>query len=294
MSYNKNKHLSLTDSNLDVLSIDELKETARKVLDRGMYGLCFSAYEKGQKPGDILSEEQIRRRMKLIAPYTKWIRSFSCLEGNECIPKIAKEYGINTMVGVWLGTDTTQNEKEIKAMIKLASEGYVNIAAVGNEVMYRGDLSEISLIDYIVKVKEQVANIPVGYVDAYYEFSDRPAITEVCDVILSNCYPFWEGCHQSYSLLYMKDMYRKAQEAGKGKKVIISETGWPVQGSNLNGAEPSYENALKYFINTQNWAYEENVELFYFSSFDEAWKESTEGDVGGFWGLWNEQEKLKF
>ena len=37
-----------------------------------------------------------------------------------------------------------------------------------------------------------------------------------------------------------------------------------------------------------------NVELFYFASFDEAWKESIEGDVGGFWGLWDEQEKLKF
>ena len=45
----------------------------------------------------------------------------------------------------------------------------------------------------------------------------------------------------------MKEMYQKAMCAGNGKKVIISETGWPSKGTNLEGAFPSYENALKYF-----------------------------------------------
>ncbi|MDP5096343.1 MAG: glycosyl hydrolase, partial [Flavobacterium sp.] len=71
----------------------------------GMHGLCFSLYEDGQNPGDIISEEQVRRRMEIIAPYTKWVRSFSCTEGNEFIPKIAKEYGIKTLVGAWLGNN---------------------------------------------------------------------------------------------------------------------------------------------------------------------------------------------
>ena len=43
--------------------------------------------------------------MKIIKPYTKWIRSFSCTDGNEAIPRIAKEYGIKTLVGAWLGDD---------------------------------------------------------------------------------------------------------------------------------------------------------------------------------------------
>ena len=134
----------------------------------------------------------------------------------------------------------------------------------------------------------------MGYVDAYYEFEDRPAISDACDIILANCYPFWEGCHQDYSLLYMKDMYRRAQRAGKGKKVIITETGWPNQGSSLAGAVPSKENAMKYFINAQLWSKEEDIDLFYFSSFDESWKVGSEGDVGSYWGIWDKDEKLKF
>jgi exo-beta-1,3-glucanase (GH17 family) len=259
-----------------------------------MHGLCFSPYEEGQKPGDILSEEQVTRRINIIAPYTKWVRSFSCTEGNELIPRIAKENGLKTLVGAWLGKDEKINKQEIKNLIQLARDGYVDIAAVGNEVMYRGDLTEDQLLNYITEVKMALPDITIGYVDAYYEFEHRQRITEACDVILSNCYPFWEGCSMEYSLLYMKDMYRRASRAGNGKKVIISETGWPNMGNKFHGAEPSAENAMKYFINTQKWSEEDNIEIFYFSSFDESWKIDSEGDVGPYWGLWDNTEKLKY
>ncbi|MFK8104861.1 MAG: glycosyl hydrolase family 17 protein, partial [Saprospiraceae bacterium] len=115
-----------------------------------------------------------------------------------------------------------------------------------------------------------------------------------CDVILANCYPYWEGCHIDYSLMYMKQMYQQALEAGKGKKVIITETGWPTEGGALDGAEASWRNSLQYFINAQQWSAEADIELFYFSSFDESWKVESEGGVGAYWGLWDKHELLKF
>jgi len=271
-----------------------LRNLFKRVLKNGMHGLCFSTYEDGQGPGTQITEEQIRRRMKIIKPYTKWIRSFSCLDGNELIPRIAKEYGIKTLVGAWLGNDPEMNEREISGLIGLAKEGLVDVAAVGNEVMYRNDLTEDELLGFMKRVKNEVPDIPMGYVDAYYEFSDRPRITEACDVILANCYPYWEGCSMEYSLLYMKDMYNQATRAGSGKKVIITETGWPSLGEVFHGAQPSEENAIKYFINAQQWSEEEDIEMFYFSSFDESWKVGAEGDVGAYWGLWDKNEKLKY
>ena len=294
MSYRKEKSKSLLGIDANNLKKDSLIKLSQSVLNNGMHGLCFSPYVEGQKPGDFISESQIRRKLELIKPYTKWIRTFSCTDGNEQIPILAKEYGLKTLVGAWLGDDPIINEDEINGLINLTNQGYVDIAAVGNEVMYREDLSEDELIDYINRVKSAIPNTPVGYVDAYYEFTDRPKITDVCDVILANCYPFWEGCSLEYSLVYMKQMYFQAMSAAKGKKVIITETGWPSQGANLEGAFPSYENALKYFINAQNWSNDENIEMFYFSSFDESWKVGSEGDVGAFWGLWDKDEKLKF
>lgn len=201
---------------------------------------------------------------------------------------------MKTLVGAWLGNDPEINEREIQGLIDLAKAGFVDIAAVGNEVMYRKDLTEDELLEFMYRVKKEIPDVPMGYVDAYYEFSHRPKITEACDVILANCYPYWEGCSDEYSLLYMKDMYYQAMSAGNGKKVIISETGWPSQGEGLHGAIPSHENALRYFVNAQKWSEEDDIEMFYFSSFDESWKVGAEGDIGAYWGLWGKDEKLKF
>ncbi len=272
----------------------KLEQLWRDTLEKGMHGLCFSMYEDGQKPGDIISEEQVNRRIQIIKPHTKWIRSFSCVEGNEHIPRIAHQNGLKTLVGAWLGNDKTMNDAEIEGLIALAKEGCVDIAAVGNEVMYRGDLTEDELLDYINQVKEALPGIPVGYVDAYYEFSHRPRITEACDVILSNCYPYWEGCDIEHSLAHMQAMFGQASHAANGKKVIITETGWPSEGGSLKGAFSSRENAMKYFINAQLWSANENIDMFYFSSFDESWKVGAEGDVGAYWGLWDKGEKIKF
>jgi len=277
-------------------SSEDLVKLWRETLKKGMHGICFSMYEDGQKPGDTITEEQVERRIKILKHYAKWIRSFSCIEGNENIPRIAKKHGMKNLVGAWLGDDMEKNEQEIEGLIQLAKEGCVDIAAVGNEVLYRKDLTEQQLLDYILRVKEALRgmNIPVGYVDAYYEFSHRPAITEVCDVILSNCYPYWEGCSIDYSLAHMQQMFSIASHAGQGKKVIITETGWPSQGGSLGGAHSNAENAMKYFINAQEWSAKDNIEMFYFSSFDESWKVGAEGDVGAYWGLWDKNENLKF
>jgi exo-beta-1,3-glucanase (GH17 family) len=294
MSYREGLLKPIKGIDFSAKSEEDIQYLFKDILHDGVHGFCFSPYEEGQKPGDQLTESQVRRRMEIIAPHTKWVRSFSCLEGNEFIPKIAKEMGLKTLVGAWLGKDKDKNEKEIKALLKLAKEGYVDIAAVGNEVMYRKDLTQDDLLNYIHRVKDALPDTPVGYVDAYYEFVIKPAITDACDIILANCYPYWEGCSADYALVYMKQMYQQAKRAARGKKVIITETGWPSLGKKFEDAIPSKDNAIKYFINAQLWAKDEDIEMFYFSSFDESWKTGPEGDVGAHWGIWDKNEKIKY
>jgi exo-beta-1,3-glucanase (GH17 family) len=198
------------------------------------------------------------------------------------------------MAGAWLGDDKEKNEVEIENLVRVVKEGNVDLVAVGNEVLYREELTEQELLEYIQRVKLQVPEASVGYVDAYYEYVRRPAIVDACDVLFINCYPFWEGCHIDYSLVYMKNMYFSVLQAARGKRVVISETGWPNMGKGFEASQPSTDNALRYFINTQKWSLEENIEIMYFSSFDEAWKIEKEGDVGAFWGLWDKDGSLKF
>ena len=283
-----------SDTDFSVKTNDDIKELFSKTLNNGLHGLCFSPYEEGQNIGDQLSEKQIRKRMQVVSPYTKWIRSFSCTDGNEFIPKVAHEIGLKTMVGAWISSDKAQNDKEIDALIDLAKNGYVNMAVVGNEVLLRNELTEEEILGYINKVKDALPNIPIGYVDAYYQFLERPKLVEACDVVLANCYPYWEGYSIEQASIYLKRMYAVTKNAAQGKPIIITETGWPNKGDSNSDANPSQENAMKYFINVNNWSQQENIELFYFSSFDESWKVHHEGDVGQRWGIWDKNEKLKY
>ena len=285
---------SLAGLDVDGLTVGELRSLVRQVLDAGIHGLCFSPYAEGQGPGDPVDEAQIRERLAIVRPFVRWIRTFSCTDGNELIPAVARSYGLKTLVGVWLGEDGAQNEAEMDNAIRLARDGQVDILGVGNEVLLRGDLVEDELPEFIQRAKEAVPGIPVGYVDAYFKFVDHPRVTAACDVILANCYPFWEGCPAEHALLHMKEMYRRAARAAGGKPVIVSETGWPDSGSPTGGAQPSFENAVRYLVNTCRWAEEDGIEVFYFSAFDEAWKVAAEGDVGAYWGLWDKDGRPKY
>ena len=279
---------------LSAVEMDALAASFDATLNAGTHGLCFSPYLDGQGPGTQLEEAQIRARLEIIRPYTRWVRSFSCTEGNEIIPRVAHELGLKTLVGAWLGTDREINEREVEGAIKVARAGHADIVAVGNEVMLREDLSEDELLAYIERVKQALPGVQVGYVDAYYLFEKHPRITAACDVVLTNCYPFWEGCPLDHALAYMQNMVRRTQAVAGDKKVIISETGWPDKGTAFHGAVPSKAGAMRYFVDTCAWAQRDGIEVFYFSAFDEAWKVGAEGDVGAYWGLWDKDGAPKF
>jgi len=271
-----------------------LGSSFRRRLDAGVHGLCFSPYVEGQAPGAQVSEAQIRDRLEVIRHHTRWVRTFSCTDGHEHTPRIAHALGMKTLVGAWLGTDRAINEREIEGVIAVAQAGHADIVAVGNEVMLREDLPEEELIACIQRVKQALPGVPVGYVDAYYLFEKHPAVTALCDVVMTNCYPFWEGVPREHALPYMQQMLRRTQAAAPGKRILISETGWPDQGSAFKGSVPSVDGVLQYFVDTMDWAERDGLEVFWFAAFDEAWKVGAEGDVGAYWGLWDKDGKPKF
>lgn len=293
MSNPYNRKLGLSGINPAIIGEQQMAARITQILSGGLHGLAFSPYVDGQDNMFDVSAEQIRARMAMLAPHTSWVRTFSCTRGNELAPGIARELGLQTMVGVWIDDDMERNELELSKGIEIANRGEAGILAIGNEVMLREELSEDQLIAYIERAKAEV-DVPVGYVDAYFLFENHPRVAAACDVLLVNCYPFWEGYPIEHANIYMREMYRRAQRVADGKKVIIAETGWPNVGTRDRGAEPSRINAMKYFIDAVEWTQAEGIDLFYFAGFDEAWKVAKEGDVGAYWGLWDKDGLPKY
>jgi len=284
----------LPESDLSARGRLGLREEYLRTIRAGIHGLCFSPYTKDQAPGSTVTPDQIRARLSIVRPYTHWIRTFSCTDGHEHTPRIAHELGLKTLVGAWLGKDLEVNEREIAGAIAAGRDGHADLLAIGNEVLLREDLTEDQLLGYIQRVKHAVPGVPVGYVDAYYLFELHPRIAAACDVLMTNCYPYWEGCPREHAVAYMQDMYRRTRAVAGGKRVIVTETGWPHIGSAFHGSVPSVDNAMRYFVDTCRWGAEDEVEIFYFAAFDEAWKVGAEGDVGAYWGLWDTDGALKY
>ena len=279
---------------LSKLSREELADYFTPVFRKSMHGICFSAFEAHQNPGDQISEQQIIRRLNILRPHTKWVRSFSVTGGLEKLPSIARQMGFKTLVGAWISNNSAQNQREIESLKKLIQEGVVDMASVGNEVLFRGELSEEKIVEYLKEVKSIAGKIPVGYVDVYYEIQNRPAIRNLCDVVMINCYPYWEGAFVNHAGIYLQEMYYNVKRMVPDKKVIITETGWPSRGGIIKSAIPSPENVMRYFIDIDHWQRQAGVDVFYFSSFDESWKVHLEGWAGSSWGLWNEKEEFKY
>lgn len=220
----------------DYSNVEGVKSEFFNVFNGGMNGICFSVFTEKQFPGDIITEQQIRKRLEVLKPHTQWIRVFSSTHGHEHIPKIAKEMGFKVLMGAWIGKDDAENQQEIQSLIQLIKEGNVDIAAVGNEVLFRGDQNEETLLSYIQQVKNQTLNVPVTYIDVYYEIINHPKLVAASDKILINCYPFWEGASIENAGMYLQEMYHQTQKIASGKEIIIAETGWPSKGEEIQYA----------------------------------------------------------
>ncbi len=260
-----------------------------------VHGLDFSPYMDGQDPNKNpeVSEYQLRCRMRIISPYTTWIRTFGCAQGLEKSGRIAHELGLRAAVGAWLGRDPQANDLEIQNLISAAKNGHVDTAIVGSEVLLRGDLTEAQLLGYIERFKSEVPGVPVTTADVYNVLLEHPHVMDACDVLFVNYFPYWEGQDIDHAVACLHARHQEVVARAGGKEVIVSETGWPSDGNQIGDAVPSLENACFYFLNFVSWARANNVRYFYFEALDEAWKAAYEGPQGAHWGVWDKCGILK-
>ncbi len=272
----------------------ELQQRLQSLLRGKMHGVCFSPYLASQQPGAAIDRQRTEARLRLLREHAQWVRLFACSGEHEQVVRMARQLQLRTMVGAWLGADAQRNEREFEALVGLAADGQVDLAALGNETLLRGELDAGVLLAQLRAFRQRAPGVPVGVVDAYYVFERHPELVEASDFVAVNCYPFWEGFSAQQALERLQSMVRSTREHIGAKPLLVAETGWPSQGSAQGAAVPSADAALHYWVGAHDWAAREGVELFHFEAFDEPWKAAQEGDVGAFWGLWDGSDRLKF
>lgn len=261
-----------------------------------VYGIDFSPYLNGQDPnlGSQVTASQITARLQIIAPYTKWIRTFSSTNGLENIPAIARSFGLKVAANAWISSNTTQNAIEISNLIANANAGLVDIAIVGSEAILRNDVTEAQLLTYMNQVRQAIpANVPVTTADVWGTFVAHPNLIAAGDVVFANFYPYWEGTLIDDAVCSLVQEYQQLVAASGSRPVVVSETGWPSAGNAVGAAVPSAANADLFALQYLTWAGGNSIQSFYFEAFDEAWKANSEGPQGAHWGIWDATGTIK-
>jgi exo-beta-1,3-glucanase (GH17 family) len=257
--------------------------------------VSYAPFGKDESPflfdkGLVLSSEKIKEDLKLLSKYTDCIRTYSTV-GLEMIPAIARENNLKMLMGAWVSKDVNQTKQELDTLIKLASENQdiVKAVIVGNEVLLRGDTSDLLLLEYINKVKAALPNTKVTYADVWEFWIKHPMIKDSTDFVTIHILPYWEdepmGIKKAIS--HLAQVRVEVEDILKEKNILIGETGWPSEGRSREDAHPSKINQALFVREFVKLAEEKNWDYNIIEAFDQPWKRVSEGAVGGFWGLFD-------
>jgi len=255
-------------------------------------GIAYSPFRDCQNPnwGPFPTEAQVEEDLARLFHMSNGIRTYSSLNINGEIPRIAHKYDLPVCVGAWLGREkdaeghpvVNKNREEIDALITIANTvPGVECVIVGNEVLLRGDLTASELITYIMEVKNAV-DVPVTTAEISAVLRKHPAVLDAVDLIMFHLYAYWDGQPIDQAVNYVVQDYLKWRREYPNKRIVIGETGWPSDGPARGHAVPSLENQQRFFYGFLAAAERHDIEFYYFDAFDELWKR--EGGVGSHWG----------
>ena len=259
-------------------------------------GFAFSPYQAGQDPREHIypTLEQIDSDLSLLAGKVTAIRTYS-VEGTLAeIPHLAREHGINVLLGAYLSYEEGRNEKEFPRFIEIAkSNPNVVRAMVGNETQLHGILDYDDLIKYLDLARLELG-VPVSTAEPAGIWHKNPDLVEHVDYIAMQILPYWQSMDVNDAVEYVFSELKGLQEAYPGKPIIISEVGWPSHGRDRGAAVASVSNEARFLRKFLKRVEEDRYIYYIMEAFDQPWKTDIEGAVGAYWGVYDADRNPKF
>lgn len=257
--------------------------------------LSYSPYHTRVNPKDVdtIPAEKIERDLERVAAVARGVRTYSVTAGVDQVPEIAADLGLDVTLGAWIGDTESRDRAEVEAVVDLSrANRNIRSILVGNEVLLREERTVDELIALIREVKRQVY-VPVSTSEIWYLWLQHPELVSAVDYISVHILPYWEGIGAEEAVSYTMARLEELRAAYPGKKIVISEFGWPSRGYNNLAAKPgelTQASVIREFIDA---AEKHGVAYNIIEAFDQPWK-SNEGSVGAYWGLFDSSGEPKF
>lgn len=267
---------------------------------------------------DPPSQNNITRDVAVLSQLTNTIRLYGtdCNQTEmvvEAINKLGLEDDVKVWLGVWQDGNETTNARQLEQMWDIldnyGSKPFKGVI-VANEILFREEMTITQLATVLDGVrtnltKKGIKDFPVATSDLGDDWTQE--LADDSDYIMANIHPFFAGVEAEEAADWTMKFWK--QRDGQywkkdSEKNIIAEVGWPTGGGTSCGAAKTCTKGSVAGIDGLNqllkdWvcpALEDKTQYFWFSSFDEPWKERF-NEAGkrweDKWGLMDVNRNLK-
>ena len=255
------------------------------------HGISYTPY---RADGQCKSKDEVAEDIKKLDGYSM-IRIYGtdCDQLAKVLPA-AKDKNLKIFAGISndnVLANKVQDDVEAFATNFGSSWDMIDTISVGNELVNSGHDSglAVSAVNAArTALRSKGYNGPVVSVDTFVAIKNHPEICQNSDYAAANIHPFFDGnVAASDSGKFITDQAKTVADACPGKKVIVTETGWPTQGGSHQKAIPSPENQQA-ALGSITDAFSSNPGgVVFFTAYNELWKKDNDGTFGceKYWGI---------
>lgn len=242
------------------------------------------------RPGDEVSTGEMKRQLEAIRPFTDTVRFYSASGTVYKAYQLANSMGFSVIGNAWISGNTAEDKREMDALIEHANNGLIKMAVVGSETQYAGLVDMDTLLEDIAYVRDRLnVDIPVTTAETLGIIMGSARLRKACDVLFVNSYPIYENVSIENAVNHLGSQLHLLRTLGNGKQLIVSESGWATSGR----TDATEANAVRYFMELQDWSLNNGIKVVFFEAFDEPWKSSQESEFGAHWGFMTKDLTLK-
>ena len=177
---------------------------------------------------------QIRADLKMLAPLTRAIRTYSSTGGVELVPGIASEFGLRVTVGAWIDKNQDRNEREIRSVDRSRQAPQQRQRHHRRQRNHLPRRAEGQRPDPADPAREAL-NQRTGDDRRNLARLDRASRAGFGGRLHRRAHPALLGrlLRRRKRSIRPILIYDKLRQAYPGKRIVIAEFGWPSAGYNL-------------------------------------------------------------
>ncbi|KAI9777062.1 MAG: hypothetical protein M1839_009113 [Geoglossum umbratile] len=266
------------------------------------------------------NQNNVTRDIAVMSQLTNTIRLYGTdCNQTEMILHSIKALGVDMKLwlGVWQDNNATTNARQLDHMYSILDQYGADPFAgviVGNEVLFRKDMTEPALMQIIANVKSNFSTkgykLPIATADLGDNWDST--LAGAVDVVMSNVHPFFAGVTAAAAAGWSWGFWQNhnvALTAGltQKPKYVISEIGWPSAGGNdcgvgvtcldsTSGSVAGITEMNTFMDSFVCQSLKNATTYFWFSAFDEPWKIRFNTDKDQWedkWGLMDINRNVK-